>query len=145
MNGKRLLAISLVALGLLGIAGLFARSESVEGWLGSECRRAGSERDPNGNRADRYACDRPASVVAAALADAHKPADRRSTPEGHFLRYADDMVGIVPDPDDTSRSTAYLSDERRGYGFFFPFVGGFWGSYTGPGERFRGGGPAAGK
>jgi hypothetical protein len=55
------------------------------------------------------------------------------------------MVGIVPDPDDEAKSTAYISDERRGYGFFFPFVGGFWGSYTGPGERFRGGGPAAGK
>ena len=85
------------------------------------------------------------TLSGSALADEHKPADRRSTPEGHFLRYADDMVGIVPDPDDESRSTAYISDERRGYGFFFPFVGGFWGSYTGPGERFRGGGPAAGK
>jgi hypothetical protein len=84
-------------------------------------------------------------VVASELAEAHSPADRRSTPEGHFLRYADDMVGIIPDPEDPRRSTAYLSDERRGYGFFFPFVGGFWGSYTGPGESFRGGGPAAGK
>jgi hypothetical protein len=66
-------------------------------------------------------------VVASELAEAHSPADRRSTPEGHFLRYADDMVGIIPDPEDPRRSTAYLSDERRGYGFFFPFVGGFWG------------------
>ena len=145
MSGRRTLAVGLVVLGLLGLVGLFACNQSVEGWLGEECRRAGSERDPNGNRAERFSCDRPASVVAADLADAHAPADRRSTPEGHFLRYADDMVGIVPDPEDARRSTAYISDERRGYGFFFPFVGGFWGSYTGPAESFRGGGPAAGK
>jgi hypothetical protein len=142
---RRGLAIGLALLGLLGIVGLFACNQSVEGWLASECQRAGDERDPNGNRADRYRCPRPASRVAADLAQAHKPADRRSTPEGHFLRYADDMVGIVSDPEDAGRSIAYVSDERRGYGFFFPFVGGFWGSYTGPGERFRGGGPGGGK
>lgn len=145
MSGRRTLAIGLVVLGLLGVVSLLACNESVEGWLGDECRRAGSERDPNGNRAEKFTCDRPASVVASDLAEAHEPADRRSTPEGHFLRYADDMVGVVPDPDDAESSTAYLSDERRGYAFFFPFVGGFWGSYTGPGERFRGGGPAVGK
>jgi hypothetical protein len=142
---RRGLAIGLVLLGLLGIVGIFACNESVEGWLSSECERSGTERDPNGNRAERFRCPKPASRIAADLAEAHKPADRRSTPEGHFLRYADDMVGIVSDPDDAERSIAYISDERRGYGFFFPFVGGFWGSYTGPGERFRGGGPGGGK
>ena len=145
MTGRPGLAVALVVLGLLGIGGLFACNQSVEGWLGDECRRAGVEQDPNGNRAERFDCPRPASRIAADLAEAHSPADRRSTPEGHFLRYADDMVGIVTDPENAGRSIAYVSDERRGYGFFFPFVGGFWGSYSGPGERFRGGGPAAGK
>lgn len=144
MRGRKVLAVALVLFGGLGIAAAFASNESVEDWLRDTCRRAGTERDPNGNRADRYACPRPASVIATELADAHQPADRRSTPEGHFLRYADDMVGILP-AEDPSRSTAYVSDERNGYGFFFPFVGGFWGSYSGPGERFRGRGPAAGK
>lgn len=135
--------IVLLLLGALGIGSLVACNQSVEGWLGDECRRGDVERDPNGNRARTFACSKPASVVAQELADAHKPADRRSTPEGHFLRYADDMVGVVPAG---GGSTAYLADERSGYGFFFPFVGGFWGSYRGgPAESFRGGGPAAGK
>ena len=137
------IGIVLLLLGALGIGSLVACNQSVEGWLGDECRRGDVERDPNGNRARTFACSEPASVVARELADAHKPADRRSTPEGHFLRYADDMVGIVPAE---GGSTAYLADERSGYGFFFPFVGGFWGSYRGgPAESFRGGGPAAGK
>ncbi len=145
MSGGRGLYGLLALVGVLGIVGLFACNESVERWLADTCERRGTERDPNGNRAQRFDCPRPASVIAADLREAHKPADQRSTPEGHFLRYADDMVGIVPSGDDAQRSTAYVSDERNGYGFFFPFVGGFWGSYTGPGERFRGGGPGGGK
>ena len=141
-RGQMFLAIGLIVLGGLGLFGLCSGTQSVEGWLASECERAGNERDPNGNRADRFRCKDRASVVAKNLAEDHKPADRRSTPEGQFLRYADDMVGIVPAE---SGSTAYVSDERNGYGFFFPFVGGYWGSYSGPGESFRGGGPAGGK
>lgn len=142
MSGKRGLAIALIVLGVLGIGGLFACNQSVEGWLADRCERGDVERDPNGNRAETFRCSDSASKVAADLAAAHEPADRRNTPEGHFLRYADDMVGVLPADEG---STAYLSDERNGYGFFFPFVGGFWGSYRGPGETFRGGGPASGK
>ena len=136
-------AIALVALGLVGLVSLVACNESVEGWLADRCQRGEAERDPNGNRAESFRCTERASVVAAELGKAHEPADRRSTPEGHFLRYSDDMVGVVPA--EGGGSTAYLSDERNGYGFFFPFVGGYWGSYRGPAEGFRGGGPAAGK
>ncbi len=38
------LPLILVALGALGLVGLFACNESVEGWLGKECTRQGSER-----------------------------------------------------------------------------------------------------
>lgn len=143
LRGRNGIALALVALGVLGLVGIFACNQSVEGWLADRCERAGTETDPNGNRAEAFRCGDRASKVAADLGEAHEPADRRSTPEGHFLRYADDMVGIVPAEGDGS--TAYLSDERAGYGFFFPFVGGWWGTYSGPGETFRGGGPGGGK
>jgi hypothetical protein len=143
LRGRGAIALALIALGALGLAGIVACNESVEGWLADRCERAGTETDPNGNRAEAFHCAARASTVAADLGEAHEPADRRSTPEGHFLRYADDMVGIVPA--EGGGSTAYLSDERGGYGFFFPFVGGWWGTYSGPGESFRGGGPGGGK
>jgi hypothetical protein len=143
LRGRGRLAIALVVLGVLGLVGIFACNQSVEGWLADRCDRGAVERDPQGNRANTFRCRESPSDVAADLAAAHEPADRRSTPEGHFLRYADDMVGIVSA--EGGGSTAYLSDERNGYGFFFPFVGGWWGTYSGPGERFRGGGPGGGK
>ena len=142
MSGRRVLALVLVALGGLGIVGLFACNESVEGFLKDRCTRGGVERDPRGNRAQTFRCkDRP-SALAAHLTKAHKPADEHTSPEGHFLRYSDDMVGIVPEG---GGSKAYLADERNGYAFFGPFVGGWWGTYGGRGETFRGGGPAGGK
>lgn len=143
LRGPGGIALALAALGIIGIVGLFACNQSVEGWLADRCKRDGTERDPNGNRAQTFRCEDAAGKVAADLGDAHEPAERRSTPEGHFLRYSDDMVGIVPG--EGGGSTAYVSDERNGYGFFFPYVGGWWGTYRGPAEGFRGGGPGAGK
>ena len=132
-------------LGALGLGGLFACNQSVEGLLGEECRRGGVERDPQGNRAEHVhllgqAGER-GRQRSRRRAQARRP---RSTPEGHFLRYSDDMVGIVTPEGEGSK--AYLADERNGYGFFLPFVGGFWGTYrAAAAESFRGGGPAAGK
>ena len=142
MSGHRIVALALIGLGGLGLVSIFACNESVEGFLADRCRRGAVERDPNGNRAETFRCRESASKVAADLGEAHEPADRRSTPEGHFLRYSDDMVGIVPA---AGGSKAYVADERGGYAFFGPYVGGWWGTYGGPGERFRGGGPAGGK
>ena len=144
MSGHGIVALVLVALGGLGLVSVFACNESVEGFLADRCTRGAVERDPNGNRARTFTCrDRPAKL-AADLTKSHKPADERTTPEGHFLRYSDDMVGITAG-EPPSHSTAYLADERSGYAFFFPYVGGFWGTYRGPAESFRGGGPAGGK
>lgn len=142
MRGRAILPLVVVAFGLLGLVGLFACNESVEGFLADRCTRGQVERDPQGNRAETFRCkDRP-SKLAADLTDAHKPADSHTSPEGHFMRYSDDMVGITPEGDG---SKAYLADERNGYLFFGPFVGGWWGTYGGRAEGFRGGGPAGGK
>ena len=90
-----------------------------------------------------YRSDKPPSQTAADIAKARKPADRRTTASGVFLRYQKDMVGVVPNGRVGSR--VLVDDERHGYGFFFPYVGGFWGRSSGRGEGFRGGGPGSGK
>lgn len=132
-----------VLLGLLLVGVAVARGgESVRDFLGDRCTRAGVERDAEGRRAQAYRCRERPTPLATALAERHEPADRRTTPTGHFLRYRDTMVGIVGEG---RGSKALVADERNGYGFFLPFVGGWWGTYAGPGETFRGGGPGAGK
>ncbi len=101
-------------------------------------------REGGGERASLvYRSSRPPTRTAAEISDALKPGDRRTTESGVFLRYSKDMVGIVPDGRGGSR--ILVDDERRGYSHFYPFVGGYWGTYSGPAESFRGGGPGVGK
>ena len=139
-----LVAMALIGVGALGLFWIFGSRGSVRDYLDQSCRHTGIATDPNGNRARRYDCPKPPKEMVAALRQAHKPADSRTTTSGTFLRYADDMVGITGGRP-PSHSNAYLADERSGYAFFFPYVGGFWGTYRGPAEGFRGGGPAGGK
>ncbi|HEV2752589.1 MAG TPA: DUF4247 domain-containing protein [Solirubrobacteraceae bacterium] len=135
--------IGLIAagIGVLVIGcGVAAGSGSPRAWLQDNCRATGPTRDANGNRADAFACPQPPTRTAAALADAHPPADRQSGGTGHFLRYSDTMVGVLGAQ---QGSRVLLARERDGYGYFFPYVGGFWGS-TSTGGSFRGGGPSGG-
>lgn len=113
-------------------------SASVRGWAADN-----HERLPDEGTAEVYRADGPPSRVAAELADAREPAERRVTPSGVFLRYRNDLVAVVPNPGGGSR--ILIENERNGYATFFPFVGGYWGTFGGPGETFRGGGPGAGK
>ena len=81
--------------------------------------------------------------MAKDIAGAWKPADRLNDPSAIFLRYRGDYVAITPDS--AGGSHIYVDDERRGYARWYPHVGGYWGTYSGPGEGIRGGGPGAGK
>lgn len=129
---------------LLGLVVLFAGlasgclDSSVRDWVADN-----GERRPSMGTAQVFHLDGRPTEVAARIADARKPAERRVTTSGVFLRYQKDMVGVVPDPAGGSR--VLIEDERRGYGTFFPYVGGYWGTFSGRGETFRGGGPGAGK
>jgi hypothetical protein len=126
------LALGVAALGVLGlILVISGASGGVRGFIKDRYERAGGDRG-----AEVYP-----AAVAKEIADAHAPADRRATPEGVFLRYRDDFVGVTPEGQG-SRIT--VADEDRGYALFFPFVGGYWGRYSGPAETFRGGGPGGG-
>jgi hypothetical protein len=142
MSGPRALAVGLMLLGLLGLVGLFACNQSVEGWLGEECRQPA----PSAIR-----------TATTPIATRAPPGERGRLRAGRgpFARRPPlDPRGALPAlrrrhgrhrqrPRGRRRSIAYVSDERRGYGFFFPFVGGFWGSYTGPGSASAAAAPEA--
>ncbi len=129
-------AIGLILAGVVGILFTLTSSGSARSYVKDHYKRAGSDRG-----ADVYTSPKPPAKVAAEIAEAHKPADRRATPEGVFLRYRSDYVGVMAMG---GGSRIAVADERRGYGLFFPFVGGYWGRASGRGEGFRGGGPGGG-
>jgi len=95
------------------------------------------------SRASSSESQAPVTETADDIAGAVKPADERSTPAGHFLRYDDDIVTISPQGGGGSRIV--VDDEETGYRRGFVYLGGWWGSYSGPAESFRGGGPGGGK
>jgi hypothetical protein len=130
-----------VALGLVAVGGLLAvlaltHTGSVRGYVREHYRYAGAR-----GAQQLYRSDRPALPTAAAIEHAFTPSDRRATPEGVFLRYRKDMVAVTPSG---RGSQVSVVPEREGYRLFYPYVGGFWGTYSGPAETFRGGGPGGG-
>lgn len=136
-TGPQRLAMGLAGAGIIGLIAVLMSTGSVRGYVKDHYRRAGSE-----NGAQVYLASKPPAKVGAEIQKAHEPADRRVTSEGIFLRYRKDFVGILPRG---RGSKIVLANENRGYGLFYPYVGGYWGSYSGPGESFRGGGPGSGK
>jgi len=136
MNLSRGMAIGLIAVGVIGIVFTLARSGSARSYVEDHYKRAGER-----NGAKVYTSRDAPTKVAKAISDAHKPADRRVTPEGIFLRYRKDFIGVFAA---NGGSRVEVADERRGYAAFFPFIGGWWGTYSGPAEGFRGGGPGGG-
>ena len=140
MTGRRLPRLAAVlALCVLAGCGLDA---SVRNYVRDNYRFVREDRTAEG-RSVVYSSGEPPTRTAADIARARKPADRRTTASGIFLRYSRDFVGVVPDGRGGSR--IFVDDERRGYAHFYPFVGGYWGTYSGRGESFRGGGPGGGK
>ena len=130
------------ALALVGVALLLV---AFLGRGGGVARHIAStyERVPSASSDRTYRSPSPPDRVAADISAAWPPAQRITDPGGFFLRYRDDIVGVVPDG--RGGSQIYVDDEDRGYARWYPYVGGRWGTYSGVGERFRGGGPGAGK
>ena len=89
-----------------------------------------------------YTSDQKPKAVYESIRSSVTPADVQVDPEGYFLRYSDDIVGITASG---TGSRIYLDDERHGYAHWFPFVAGVWGTGGGLGEGVRGGGPGSGK
>ena len=137
-------AIGAVVLIVVGALALGAVLTGTRGTLRDHLReRYTLVRTTDGGRTAEYTSKDKPSAVAASIADKWKPAERLSDPGGYFLRYRNDIVAVTAAEGGGSR--IHVDDERRGYTRWYPYIGGYWGTYSGPGEGFRGGGPGAGK
>ena len=137
MRPKLLIAGGLGAVGLIVLLFAVLGGSSVRGYLDDNYKRVSS----NGNSVV-YSSDQKPKAVYESVRSAVTPADVQTDPEGYFLRYSDDIVGITASG---TGSRIYVDDERHGYAHWFPFVAGVWGTGGGLGEGIRGGGPGAGK
>ena len=143
MRRHTVIALVLTGIGILGLVFAFTTFGSVRDHIRETYTRAGSERVPgDDDPTEVYASTASVSETAADIADAHKPADRRVTEAGVFLRYSDDIVSVVPRQEGTR---ILVDDEDTGYRRGFIYLGGWWGTYSGRAETFRGGGPGGGK
>ncbi|MGX6450136.1 DUF4247 domain-containing protein [Patulibacter sp. S7RM1-6] len=129
--------VAVVAL-LVLVLGLASCGGSVRGYVRDHYAKVSSR-----NGSDVYRSNDAVAKVTKDIAGAWKPADRVTDPGGVFLRYRDDLVAIRPRTGGGSEIT--VDDAERGYAHWYPYVGGWFGTYSGPGEGFRGGGPGSGK
>jgi hypothetical protein len=142
------IAIALAGLGVIGLIATFASHRSVREDIDKTYRQVGTRPPPEGSGGKPtlvYASGKSVTATAADIIAKHKPGDRRTTEAGAFLRYREDVVSVVPPPAGTRGSRILVDDEEGGYRNNYFFVGGFWGTYSGPAGAFRGGGPGVGK
>jgi hypothetical protein len=132
--GGGLLLIALVML----VMGLSSCGSSPRSWVKDHYTAAGKR-----GGADVYRTNERVEKVTKDLTKAWKPADRLTDPGGVFLRYADDLVAIRPRTGGGTEIS--VDDADRGYASSYPYVGGWFGTYSGRAEGFRGGGPGTGK
>lgn len=132
--------LALVAFVLLGTS-LASCGSSVRSYVDDTYERTGSR-----DGAAVYTSPRSVSATVDDLTDRWKPADRVTSPAGVFLRYSEAIVAVHPRPGGGGGDPTEIevADERRGYGLWFPYVGGWFGS-SGRGGTVRGGGPGTGK
>jgi hypothetical protein len=134
---KLIIAGVVVALGVILLVASVVGAQSPSSYVKDHYKRIGTDQG-----AEVYQSPKSATDTAKDIADAIKPADRLATPSGVFLRYSSDYVAVLAQP---TGSHIEVSTERAGYSHFYGFVGGYWGTYSGPASSFRGGGPGAGK
>lgn len=132
--GGALLVLALVLL----VGGLSSCGSSPRSWVKDHYTAAGKR-----GGADLYRTTQSVSKVTRDLTKAWKPADRLTDPGAVFLRYRDDLVIVRPRRGGGTEIA--VDDADRGYASAYPFVGGWFGTYSGRAEGFRGGGPGTGK
>ena len=150
MSRHAIIAIVMAGAGALGLIFTLTSHSSLRETIAKDYRQIGTEMAPCNPGPDRkdtliYASPKPISQTARDISEKHKPADRRTTEAGSFLRYSDDVVSVVPPTAGQRGSRILVDDEQGGYHRNYFFVGGCGGTYSGPGSSVRGGGPASGK
>jgi hypothetical protein len=140
---KLIAALAAVGVGGVALVGLlFGTKGSVRSHIAGKYQRVEAE---SKGRSAVYTSSQPPGTVAQSIAGAWKPAERVNDPGGFFLRYRSAIVAVTAAAAGQQGSRIYVDDQRQGYNRWYPYVGGLWGTFSGPGETFRGGGPAAGK
>jgi hypothetical protein len=139
MRKRYLWAGGLALVGVLAIGWAFLRPSSPGSYLSGKYQQVSSE---NSGHSRVYRASVAPDRVFNDIRSHVKPADTFTDPGGYFLRYRDNIVAVTAEG---TGSRIYLDDDRRGYARWYPFIGGYWGSYGGTGEVFRGGGPGSGK
>ncbi|MGH3620381.1 MAG: DUF4247 domain-containing protein [Sciscionella sp.] len=137
LRTKLIVAGSIAAVGVIALVIAFTRIGGVRGYLADTYTRSSGRGD-----SVVYTSRQQPRTVYDDIRSSQQPAKTVVQPSGYYLRYSDDIV-VVSGRQGGSR--IYLDDARRGYHHWFPVIGGLWGTYRGPGESFRGGGPGAGK
>lgn len=150
MSRHAIIATLMAGAGVLGLIFTLSSHGSVRDDIAKDYRRIATEKAPGNAGPDRkdtliYASPKSIGRTAHDISAKHKPADRRTTEAGTFLRYSDDVVSVVPPTAGQRGSRILVDDEEGGYHRNYFFVGGFWGTYSGPAGSFRGGGPGTGK
>jgi hypothetical protein len=144
------IALAMAGAGVLGLIFTLTSHGSVRDDIAKSYRKIGTEKAPGRAGPGRkdtqiYASSTSVTQTAHDISEQHKPADRRTTEAGAFLRYSDDVVSVVPPPKGSTGSRILVDDQEGGYNRDYFFVGGFWGTYSGAAGSFRGGGPGTGK
>lgn len=138
MRTRLVFAGLFVLLGLAAIIGSIASSTSAASYIKSHYRHVGADQG-----AQIYLSPKSITQTVQDISNADSPGDRRTTESGVFLRYPNSMVAVLVNRGGGSK--VEIADQRTGYTHFYGYIGGFWGSYTGPAGAFRGGGPGTGK
>jgi hypothetical protein len=136
----------LAGIGVLGLIFTITGQGSVRDYVAGHYRLVGKQKVQGASGETLvYASSRSITRTSDEIAKEHKPADRRTTESGEFLRYENDIVAILPPDPGKAGSKVTVDDEQTGYRHHFLYLGGWWGRYSGPAESFRGGGPGGGK
>ncbi|MCW2920811.1 MAG: hypothetical protein JWL76_685 [Thermoleophilia bacterium] len=134
----RIAGIAMTALLLAG-CGLSADPKS---YVAGHYDKAASKTDFEKGSAV-YTSPRSPATVARDIIKHRKPASKRMTPSGWYLRYSKYIIAIRGDKGGGSR--IMIDRQARGYARHYGGVGGWWGTSSGRAESFRGGGPGVGK
>lgn len=138
MSRRLIFAIVFIVIGVVAIVAAAASSGSAVSYIKSHYRKDGTD-----GGAQVYFSPKSVSQTVQDISNAESPGDRRTTESGVFLRYQNNMIGVLINRPSGSR--VEVADQRTGYNHFYTYLGGFWGTYSGPAGAFRGGGPGAGK
>ena len=151
MSRHAIIAIVLAGAGVLGLIFTLTSHSSVRDDIAKDYRLVGEEKPPGREDSSR----KPTLIYASPKSVSRRPRATSPTstspPTAARPRPARSCATATTSCRSCRRrrgrrgSRIFVDDEEGGYHRNYFFVGGFWGTYSGPAGSFRGGGPGAGK